>query len=473
MKLDTAPPDLVVAAWRRAAADAGDRLISIPTDINELGEYAPQWLIVTAKGLWVFDETALDGPRVAVEIDELEDVRSVSVVGSGLLQVKVDGLWVHLMRYSNRLKYTFGRVARRIDQLRKGERIELNEDDEHDPRRCRGCGLLLQFPGETCPRCVSSGAALTRVMQLMKPYWHQAVLMLALLLGGIALDMVAPLLTRFLVDDVLRAAHPAAVDQEAVVGREVFERHAQSAPGRAVAPAPRRRRPGQDAAGRGRAGRGAATDPGVDQRLERPAGQPRRHVDHLRRSGPARGTPREAESELLRQATDRLAGRPGRLRHRGRPGLHQPTDRRFRYADAHGLLFGADDVQPRGAHAADARAADAACGDRFQQHDEPAVVPGDRRNRALEHDLVLEAFQAVGRREDGAVDAEDVEPAPVGTAVVPDQNDPALAESGPGRLALVELTVLKVPGGVDEGIKRRGRDDQQIAGLDLFQYITH
>ena len=229
MKLDTAPPDLVVAAWRRAAADAGDRLISIPTDINELGEYAPQWLIVTAKGLWVFDETALDGPRVAVEIDELEDVRSVSVVGSGLLQVKVDGLWVHLMRYSNRLKYTFGRVARRIDQLRKGERIELNEDDEHDPRRCRGCGLLLRFPGETCPRCVSSGAALTRVMQLMKPYWHQAVLMLALLLGGIALDMVAPLLTRFLVDDVLRAAHPAAVDQEAVVGREVFERHAQTA----------------------------------------------------------------------------------------------------------------------------------------------------------------------------------------------------------------------------------------------------
>jgi len=223
MKLNTPPPQVVLDALKSAASDAGDVVLSVATDINQLGQYDPQWLVVTAKGLWVFDEKKPDPPLLVVAIEEIEDVRTVTVVGSGLLQVKVGSVWLHVVRYSNRLKYAFGRITRRIDQLRQGEQIELTEDDHHDPRRCSTCGLQLQFPGETCPRCVSSRAALSRVGELMRPYWKTAALMFTLLLGGIALDMVAPLLTRFLVDSVLGASAGVQPVEVTGVSREVFE----------------------------------------------------------------------------------------------------------------------------------------------------------------------------------------------------------------------------------------------------------
>ncbi|MCE9590678.1 MAG: DUF1854 domain-containing protein [Planctomycetes bacterium] len=203
MKLHTLPPQAIHSNLKQAGVDVDAAVISISSDINLLGQYEPQWLVANAKMLWVFDERRPTETLLTVTFEETSEFRTVAVVGSGLLQAKISGIWLDLLRFSNRQKYYFGRVAKRLDQLRQGNTVTIEEEDEHDPRRCRTCGLMLEFQGETCPRCLNRGAALSRVLQLMRPYWGSAGVMFLLLIIGIMIDLSMPQLTRILVDRIL------------------------------------------------------------------------------------------------------------------------------------------------------------------------------------------------------------------------------------------------------------------------------
>ena len=118
-------------------------------------------------------------------------------MGSGLLQATLDGLPVDILRYSNRAAYRFERIAHKLERARPpaSEPVEVHEEDLHDPRRCKTCGLLLDQPGESCPNCVNRGAVLSRMLRLMRPYRGRAISIMLLLLVGIALDLVSPQLS--------------------------------------------------------------------------------------------------------------------------------------------------------------------------------------------------------------------------------------------------------------------------------------
>jgi len=204
-RVEPALPETIRAALAKLGQDVAQVVLAIESDINHAGEYRPQWLVASDSQVWVFDISRPEEPLVSVAYTEVQEFRTIAVVGSGILQAKVDGAWLDLIRFSNRRKYVFGRAAKRLEQLRNREKVELVEEDFADPRRCRSCGLMLSFQGETCPRCINRGRAMARVMYLMRPYWPQAAGMMCLLLLGIALDMVQPHLTRFLVDHVLKA----------------------------------------------------------------------------------------------------------------------------------------------------------------------------------------------------------------------------------------------------------------------------
>lgn len=203
MKLQTPPPPAIAASLRQAGADIDHIQISLQTDINLLGAYHPQWVIGTRTGVWVVDEARPDEVVTSVLFGEVSEFRTQAVVGSGILQARVGEVWLDLVRYSNRLKYPFSRASKRLDQLRQNEAFKLEKEDEQDPRRCPTCGLMLEFAGEACPRCINRGAALRRVFQLMRPYWGSASVMMFLLLTSIAIAMVTPQLTRYLVNHIL------------------------------------------------------------------------------------------------------------------------------------------------------------------------------------------------------------------------------------------------------------------------------
>jgi len=67
-------------------------------------------------------------------------------------------------------KYRFGRVAKRLDQLRQGQTIELGPEDDIDPRRCPISGVMLDYPGQLSPFALKPRwPRCPRVMQLDAP----------------------------------------------------------------------------------------------------------------------------------------------------------------------------------------------------------------------------------------------------------------------------------------------------------------
>jgi ATP-binding cassette subfamily B protein len=201
-KLKTEPPASVLSALARSGLDAREVVISFASDIDLHGRSQRQWVVASTTSVRVLDEDS-SAPLLSLEFTETADFRTVAVYGSGLLQAKVGGIWLDLVRYSNAAKYHFGRVAKRLGQLRQGQSVEFQPEDEVDPRRCEVSGILLDYPGQVSPFTVKHGAAISRVMHLMRPYWPAACAMMTLLVIAVALDMIAPRLIQYLIDHLL------------------------------------------------------------------------------------------------------------------------------------------------------------------------------------------------------------------------------------------------------------------------------
>jgi ATP-binding cassette subfamily B protein len=183
-------------------------LLAVSSDLAFDGRLTPHRLIVTRTSV----ASHADGePARLLSQVTLADVQSFRVcagLGSGMLQARVDDCWVDLIRYSNSQAHRFVKLANRLEDFRESGELETGEG-EHDDCRCPGCGLLLNFAGDVCPRCIDRGAVVSRVWKLMRPYRWPTLAICALVLLGVAVDLTPPKLQEYLVDNVLRvgAAH--------------------------------------------------------------------------------------------------------------------------------------------------------------------------------------------------------------------------------------------------------------------------
>ena len=286
----TSSPPRVVAGTlppaARAALDAAGLnhrpvLVSVDTDVSLDGEPRREWLFVTPDHLSVVreglppeggvripaDAPAPIGPALAagaagkvlrvIPWSDVAQVRTSAGVGGGTLQVKSDGDWIDLLRYSNALATRFHKVSRALEQARECPRtadgqIELPgafpgaggalpfpapaaageslaagsaapgattpADDELaaalDPPRCASCGLRKTTREESCPRCMQKGRILARVSELLRPHASGAIGLCLLTLLGVIAELVPPKLQQYMVDDVLsaRALEQTGVD---------------------------------------------------------------------------------------------------------------------------------------------------------------------------------------------------------------------------------------------------------------------
>ena len=223
-RLRQSPPVEVADLLREENVQFEDLQLCTPTDVDLSGVYRDHWLAVTDDRLLVISDGAAPSVARSIGLKDAREYRTQPGVGSGLLQARVNGSYIDLLRYSNRGAFRFEKVARKLDRHLQGEAIEVHDDDEIDPRRCSSCGLMLEFGGESCPQCVSRGTVLLRMLRLMKPYSKAAMGMMALLLVGIGLDLISPQLTRHLVDNVLpgsQAEQQALAAQPALASEQM------------------------------------------------------------------------------------------------------------------------------------------------------------------------------------------------------------------------------------------------------------
>ncbi len=178
-------------------------LLSAKTDLSLPGELTSQWVIANREHLAVVSGD--DQPRVEAHlpIRSVERFRAHSTVGSGFLQAYVDKTWVDVARYSNGLAAQFQKFADKLEDLRSTGRVELQPAEQLPTAHCPKCHLRLPGPAEPCPRCLPRKALALRLAQLMRPQWKLAAGMVALMLIGVALELVPPKLQQYLVDQIL------------------------------------------------------------------------------------------------------------------------------------------------------------------------------------------------------------------------------------------------------------------------------
>jgi len=235
LEQDTVPAAAPPPAAERAAPPQPPVLLEIDTDVSLDGTPAREWLVVTPADLTVIQSSVgfqpanvPSTPLRTIAWPDVEQVRTTAGVGGGTLQVKTEGDWVDLVRYSNAFATRFHKVSRalegvvgqygrqavgsaagRQDACSTGgagfqpAEILLLSDHDLDPPRCPSCSLRLQTREQSCPRCMQKGRILARVGELLAPYTRGAILLCLLTLLGVVAELVPPKLQQYMVDNIL------------------------------------------------------------------------------------------------------------------------------------------------------------------------------------------------------------------------------------------------------------------------------
>lgn len=194
-------PASVERELRSIAGHEVETQLAVSTDIDGGGRFGERWLVATRDHAYVF---LPDGDRVrllhSVPLNEVSEVRAEFLVGSGVLEVSVDGKVIDLLHYTQSLAPRFTRVARALESLTRNE--ELPEDGEEEARRCQQCGRLLPEGSRMCPACIQTTKVLKRLLGLTRPYWGKLAVVTFLMLTSTAISLIIPYLSKPFWDNI-------------------------------------------------------------------------------------------------------------------------------------------------------------------------------------------------------------------------------------------------------------------------------
>lgn len=174
-------------------------------DLGADGAAREVWLVAGKAFLVALAPDATAGKPVAgpFEYTGTQKVRTFQLVGGAVLQVMIDGFFVSVLRYSNARRETFSRARVQLDRVLKHKEFQPAALRKPSERECARCGTPLSETGGSCLRCSRRHGILLRSIGLMRPYWKSIAILLALMLTGVAVDLVPPQLQRILVDRVI------------------------------------------------------------------------------------------------------------------------------------------------------------------------------------------------------------------------------------------------------------------------------
>ncbi|MBC7326948.1 DUF1854 domain-containing protein [bacterium] len=173
--------------------------LSLTTDLPEEKD-TKEHLILTEEHLAIIKEEAGKKElKKLLSLKDIEEIRSLPLVGCGVLEAKVKGEWVRLIRYSNVLAPQFAVAARDVSLLKEGKKEMPPEEEE---RRCPKCGLPLPPGSKVCPRCLPKGQVLKRLLTYAKPYKWSLIIAGLISLLITALNLLPIYINRYLMDKV-------------------------------------------------------------------------------------------------------------------------------------------------------------------------------------------------------------------------------------------------------------------------------
>lgn len=172
--------------------------VSILADLDTDGRGEPTW--VGADKSRVITLSPSRSPTT-LALADVTDVRVDELFGASRIVAVCDGTEHVLATYSRNLVAEFAVFARALDDLRKGRPVELPEEIER--AMCKRCGAPLPERGATCPRCLSRGSVMRRIVALLRPYRWRVFGLVGCATVAVGASMVPPLTYKMIADRVL------------------------------------------------------------------------------------------------------------------------------------------------------------------------------------------------------------------------------------------------------------------------------
>ncbi len=174
--------------------------VSARGDLRDGGIFGDEWLLLAGDRLLVCQDG--EAPRVSTDLPlgEISQFEIDDLVGGASLRAVMNGQRVDLLSFTNALADRFGRVREQLEAAVKGKPIPSRTERVN---RCPTCGMALGEYTQVCPRCLRRGAVLRRLLGYARPYRGRLTLIIVLMIGGNAIGLAPPYITKLLVDRVL------------------------------------------------------------------------------------------------------------------------------------------------------------------------------------------------------------------------------------------------------------------------------
>jgi ATP-binding cassette subfamily B protein len=197
--MEALPPE-VNTKLERVKPSGEQVLFQVATDLINDQLFGEKWLVATDRQLLFIPTEGVDG-TVEVSLDAVQEVRTEELVGGGRLAVERKAGEPIYLHYSSSLAPKFAEVAEGIQQLSKGEVLELPTEMERT--RCEKCGSLLAEKDGRCINCTKKRDTFRRIVSYVRPYRVQLILVFVITTIAALIDLLPPLITERIIDDVL------------------------------------------------------------------------------------------------------------------------------------------------------------------------------------------------------------------------------------------------------------------------------
>ena len=202
-------PDGLAELVRQRMGVGRKIIFSFPVDMNLLGRYAQEWVVITDRRCmtWAEGEDGYDA-RADFALDELKAVRLRQLTGNHILLVERGKGWEEVARSSNLTSWKLKPTLQVLEKVAEDGVTVMDDVGQIElklPERqvCPKCGRILRPRVGTCLACLNKRGLIVRMLKLVLPYKWVFVGVLGLLVIISGLELMAPLIMRSILDLVL------------------------------------------------------------------------------------------------------------------------------------------------------------------------------------------------------------------------------------------------------------------------------
>ena len=143
------------------------------------------------------DSTSTEPAVLLYDLKDVEELKVLRQVSTGVFMGKIDGVERYLCQFSNTKMEAFMRMGRLLDKMKKDEEIKEEDLDVKKGKECcPKCGMI--YPDQerkVCPKCMDKKSILTRLLSYYNPYKKVLFLLMFCYLVSAGLNLVWPYLS--------------------------------------------------------------------------------------------------------------------------------------------------------------------------------------------------------------------------------------------------------------------------------------